>query len=117
MASSRIWVIFCGEFTLRDQLGRGLEIGVGHHAQFRQHLFGDLAKHRRGNVASVICADGFIDDHDDHDCRVVNRREADKRRDVFRRGVGARPGINLLRGAGFARRRVTIELCLSSRFR
>ena len=83
---------------------------VRHHVEVRKNLIRDLAEDRRGHVASVVRAHGFVHDDDDDSRRVLDRREADERSDVLRLRIRVRLRVNLLRRAGLARGGVALQL-------
>ena len=80
-----------------------------------QDLLRDALEDRRGNLPALMQANRRIQNHCHRDRRIVDRRKSGERSHVLGARIRASGRIDLLRGAGLARRAVAFENGFASR--
>ncbi len=79
------------------------------HVHILEHLLHDPLKDRRRDLASLVQADGGVEDHHHRNLRIIDRSKPGKGRDIFCLRVKACRWVHLLGRASFARRTVALE--------
>lgn len=58
--------------------------------QIRKNIFKELSHHRSGDLASIICALGIVDDGNCHHLRIIGRSKSQKGRNISPASPGQR---------------------------
>ena len=79
------------------------------HMQIFEHLLRNAFEYRSSNLAALVRSHCRIENHRDHNLRIVHRRESGKRSDVFGLRICPRGRIHFLPRSRFSRRRISFE--------
>jgi len=113
MIRSAFLQIFIFHLRLRQQqlMPRG-QRQIVRHMQIFEHLLRNAFEYRSSNLAALVRSHCRIENHRDHNLRIVHRRESGKRSDVFGLRICPRGRIHFLPRSRFSRRRNPSRIAL-----